>query len=107
MVRVEHDGIAFTKEELEDFQRVFPMSPAARLLDKMVVALAENWRAQLTSCGSTMDGVRQAQGAVTVLDSLMNEAVVFAGLQVDWEQEESDETESDETGMAEGVDVGY
>ncbi len=99
----EHLGIRFSETELKDFKRVFPGTPAANLFGKMISKLSGGWSLRLTSLGAPADTVRQAQGALDALGSLMQAGVEFAALDVDWEKE----AEGDQVEEEEAVDVGY
>jgi len=105
--KTSHNGIVFTEAELEDFQRVFPSTKAANMVGKIVDAIANSWRGRLTGLSGSIDIVRQAQGALDALGSLVNEAVALAALSVDWEAEEAKDEDESEIPDGGEIDVGY
>ena len=61
---MEYLGVEFNERELLDFHRVFPDSPAAGLLNKLMVKVAERYEVLLHDPASTLEQLRFAQGAL-------------------------------------------
>ena len=105
-----HNGISFTQAELEAFQRVFPTTKAAALMGRIIDTIADSWRLRLTSLSSSSDIVRQSQGALDALGSVIEEGIQLAALAIDWtasEETEDPMDEGDQSFMEEGIDVRY
>ena len=85
-------GVETEEGEIRDFQRVFPVSPAAGLLNKVIVSIGKPYEEAIHSLGTGMDSIRQAQGA---LDALGRLVVKVEGL-MKYDLEREDAVEDDE-----------
>jgi len=88
---VEYKGIVFEEGELRDFQRVFPGSPAANLLNRIIVQSADKYENILHDASSSLEQLRFAQGA---MDSRGELVMMIKGLMdYRFEQASGDERE--------------
>lgn len=87
-------GIEVEREEVADFQKVFPGSKAAILLERIMQKEEMVWEGVLHEGSSSMEQVRRAQGALSALDDIakMANEVIKASL----EEEDKPETEGEE-----------
>ena len=82
----ECSGVTFETVELEHFQKHFWGSPSAALLERMFEVVSDHWTKHLTSIGASDTGMRQAQGALDALGTVMELAQKLAGLPIEGEE---------------------
>lgn len=92
---MEIKGIETDKEEIRDFQRVFPDSVAAHLLAKITARIELEWEAVLHDVSAREERVRAAQGALEAMKTLGEFAYMFASMNTDGEDAEEKEEEED------------
>ena len=95
-------GVTFETEELEHYQKYFWGSPSAVLLNRVFEKVSEHWMTQLTSVGASTDTMRQAQGALDALGTVVEIGQRLGMIALE-EEEDQEETEEEE-----GIpDVGF
>lgn len=105
--------IGFEEEELVDFQRVFPSSKAAALLDRVVGRQIEGLLWTVSSVGSSDRDVRAAQGGLQALRETVERVRELAKADIlalkEREKAETEEKLGDlgEESEGEPVDMGF
>ena len=99
---MEIQGIETDKEEVREFQRVFPDSAAARLLAKITTKIEMEWEEVLHDVSAREERVRAAQGALEAMKKLGEIAYAITKADIDGEDAENKEEEQDA-----GTDVGF
>lgn len=64
------EGIRISKEEKDGIDLVFPDSPAAKVLAKMLVQMEASATVELKSPGSNLEQVRYEQGYLAAIDEI-------------------------------------
>lgn len=64
------DGIEIGEAELRAMQKEFPDGAVAGILDRVLGAMTARWAEAVQSLTAGIDQVRQAQGALYVLDEI-------------------------------------
>jgi hypothetical protein len=95
-------GVRFETEELEHYQKYFWGRASAVLLNRVFEMVSEHWMKTLTSVGASTDAIRQAQGALDALGTVVEIGQALGALAIE------EETQGEET-MEEEVqtDVGF
>lgn len=63
-------GIEFNKETGSEFQSWYGIRPSSWLVGQMIRKISDHWSQALTSVGSSVGTMRQAQGALDALGAL-------------------------------------
>jgi len=112
MSQVVIQGVALEESEIRAFQKEFPHGTVAHILDRILKKAIMPWLDRLQSVGSSMETVRQAQGANYLVDEV--DATIRDIVQFDLEKfkdvaEEQEKEAAEEAGEEgkEDVDARY
>jgi hypothetical protein len=92
-----------SEDEIRDFQRVFPASPASALLGKIIAKLEEGFDLQLRSLSVGNDSFRQAQGGSDALNQLVAASRYFMNVNIENMKDEDEKEEE----VEDVPDIGY
>jgi hypothetical protein len=81
----------FERAAGEAFQAWFGKHPASVVMGKLMARVAELWTARLMSVGSSVDEVRQAQGALDALGVVETWAMELAEMSLEEKMGEDDD----------------